>query len=384
MISRTLFFSFTCLFPLTGFAEEAIDPERAANTIILDDIGVANLRIKTEPVLETDFETTVFAIGRIHEIPARRAALSSRIPGSIKSINVYEGDFVKRGQVLAVVESRQPGNPPPSVGIESPIAGMVIASHVRIGQPVEPAEELLDISDRSNMWAVARIPEQENAATKIGAKARIRVPALGDETIVATLTRYGTSADDKTGTVEGIFEIPNPDLKLQPGMRAEFNIITSTRDWVMAVPREAVQGDPTKRLVFVKDFDLPNAFVKAPLVLGERNDRYFEVIQGLFPGDEVVTKGSYELSFAGSGGGMSLKEALDAAHGHEHNEDGSEMTAEQKAAAESEGDGHGHGAGGEPGMLDWIIRIWAAVATVLLLVWLQAILRKRKSQPVAA
>jgi len=52
----------------------------------------------------------------------------------------------------------------------------------------------------------------------------------------------------------------------------------------------------------------------------------------LFPGDEVVTQGAYPLSFAGKGG-ISLKEALDAAHGHEHNEDGSEMTADQQAMA---------------------------------------------------
>src|SRR5690606_14217382 len=58
-------------------------------------------------------------------------------------------------------------------------------------------------------------------------------------------------------------------------------------------------------------------------------------------GDEVVTRGSYSLGFAGAGGGPSLKEALDSAHGHEHNEDGSEMTADQKAAGTANGD-HDH------------------------------------------
>jgi len=37
--------------------------------IILDATGVANLRIQTVEVEERDFETTVFAIGRIEEIP---------------------------------------------------------------------------------------------------------------------------------------------------------------------------------------------------------------------------------------------------------------------------------------------------------------------------
>ena len=64
-------------------------------------------------------------------------------------------------------------------------------------------------------------------------------------------------------------------------------------------------------LLYVKDFELPNAFVRAPVELGEQNDGYVEVKNGLFPGDEVVTQGSYSLGFAG-GGSVSLKEALDA------------------------------------------------------------------------
>jgi hypothetical protein len=73
-----------------------------------------------------------------------------------------------------------------------------------------------------------------------------------------------------------------------------------------------------------------------------------EILDGLFPGDEVVTRGSYSLGFAGGGSGVSLKEAMDAAHGHDHNEDGSEMTPEQKAAAAKAGGGddHAHTGGG--------------------------------------
>ena len=56
-----------------------------------------------------------------------------------------------------------------------------------------------------------------------------------------------------------------------------------------------------------------------------------EVLAGLIGGDEVVTNGAYSLAFAGKGS-VSLKEALDAAHGHEHNEDGSEVGGGQKRA----------------------------------------------------
>ena len=62
-------------------AEEAIDPERAANTIILTESGVKNLRIELIEAEERTFNETVFAIGRIEDVPGRGYAISSRIPG---------------------------------------------------------------------------------------------------------------------------------------------------------------------------------------------------------------------------------------------------------------------------------------------------------------
>ncbi|MEC5129459.1 efflux RND transporter periplasmic adaptor subunit [Verrucomicrobiales bacterium BCK34] len=364
---------------ISGFSQESpINNDRAANTIILDAAGVKNLNIETEMVEERDFETTVFAVGRIEELPEHRAVLSSRIAGRIIELKVFLGDSVKKGDVLARVESRQPGSPPPVIDLISPMDGIVVESHARLGEPVEPNQVVLDISDRTKMWAVAKIPENEAGEIKAGTKARLHIPSLGDMSVEATLSKYGVEADREAGTIDGIFILDNKDGKMQPGMRAEFSIITRKREFVMAVPRTAVQGDPTKRVVFVEDFDLPNAYVKVPVVLGEKNDRYFEVLEGVFPGDEVVTKGSYSLSFSSGGGGPSLKEALDAAHGHEHAEDGSELTeADKKVAAGESSHDHSEDGAGSMGAVDIAIRIWAVIATLLFLVLLQGLLRKR-------
>lgn len=363
-----------------ALAEEALDPERAANTVILDETGVKNLRIDTVMAEERGFETTVFAVGRVSDIPSRRFLVSSRISGRAMEVTAIAGDKVTKGQKLVVVESRQPGDPPPRIELTAPVDGLVVESDVLAGQPVEPDQELLDISDRSVMWAIAQIPEQEAGSVHIGTSARVVVPAVRAEPFEAKLLRFGVNADREAGTVEGIFELDNPDGRLQPGMRAEFSIITARRENVMAVPEEAVQGDPTKRVVYVKDFDLPNAFVRVPVVLGEQNDRYIEVTSGLFPGDEVVTRGAYSLGFAGGGSGMSLKEALDAAHGHEHNEDGSEVTPEQKAAREAEA-GHGHGEERHTGAPRWLI-YYAIGATLALLPLAQRVWTLSRRSPV--
>jgi cobalt-zinc-cadmium efflux system membrane fusion protein len=164
------------------------------------------------------------------------------------------------------------------------------------------------------------------------------------------------TADAASGTVEAAFHVDNPELLLRPGMRAEFSIIVARHTGVTSVPRSAVQGEGPNRFVYVKDFELPNAYVKTPVVTGRSNDRAIEIVSGLFPADEVVAQGAYSLAFAG-GGSLSLKEALDAAHGHEHNADGSEISSVAKAAdrapAHAHPDVHSHE------------RIWMLVSAVL-------------------
>ena len=143
----------------------------------------------------------------------------------------------------------------------------------------------------------------------------------------------------------------------------------------MSVPRSAMQGEAASRFVYVKDFDLKNAFVKTIVEVGQVNDRYAEITNGLLPGDSVVTRGGYSLAFAG-GGSVSLKAALDAAHGHEHAADGSELTADtKKAQAGGEGgDAHGHEEGEGSG------NTWKIVSGVLGALLVASLLRGRKSK----
>ena len=326
------------------FIVSYIHAAESTDTIVLDETGVKNLRIETVEAEESDFEESVFALGRIAEIPERHGVLSSRISGRVIGLEAQEGDTVEKDQILVRVESRQPGNPPPVIDLKSPIGGLVVESHTRIGEPVEPDKELLDISDLTEVYAIARVPENQAAKLKPGSKAHIRVSALGDQPLDGEMIRFGTSADRESGTIDAIFKVANPGLRMRPDMRAEFSIVLNKRANVLGVPRAALQGDASKRFVYVKHFDLPNAFIKTPVQVGEMNDRFVEIVSGILPADEVVTKGAYSLSFAG-GGSVSLKEALDAAHGHEHAADGSEPKegdAADKPAGETDAHDDSH------------------------------------------
>jgi cobalt-zinc-cadmium efflux system membrane fusion protein len=358
---------------LIASALHAAEPKAKDNLIILDETRVKNLGIQLVEAEETVFEKTTFALGHIEVLPGKKAIVSSRIPGRAFSVLVIPHQEVDADAEVAWVESRQPGDPPPIIKLTAPISGMVSKVNLATGQPISPDQELIEIIDISTVEAAASVPQHLVGQLKVGLKANIRVSALPDKVFEATLAHIAATADENSGTIEAAFHVANPDKLLRPGMRAEFSIATSKRENVMSIPREAIQGDASGRFVYVADYGLKNAFVKTEVKTGEMNDSRVEIMSGLLPGDEVVIRGAYMLGFAGKGS-VSLKEALDAAHGHPHNDDGTEMSKEE-AAKKTDGDhDHEHGGGSEFNQLT----IFFAGTTALLLVLLIIAMMKRK------
>lgn len=359
----------------------------AVEPVILTEQGVRNLGLETVAVEEADFETTTFALGRTEAIPENRSVLSSRIPGRVVENRLKVGSYVEKGEKLALLESRQPGDPPPSVWLTAPADGTVVSVNTKLGAPVEPADSLAEFADLRTIYLIATMPQAIAGKIGQGTQARIHFPIRPEKEYTATLLKFAAcpcpdpacalgqdvstrsekaeAADLNTAGV--IFTIDNPDNQLRPGMNAECTIIMEKREGVLSVPREAIQGGPANRHVYVKHMSIPNAFDRVNVQTGLSNKDRVEILEGLFPGDEVVTRGSYSLGFAGSGGGPSLKEAMDAVHGHEHNEDGSEMTPEQKAAAAGDDHDHDHSSRGT-GMREVFFMAATGVLAVLLLV----------------
>jgi multidrug efflux pump subunit AcrA (membrane-fusion protein) len=359
----------------------------AVEPVILTEQGVKNLGLETTVVEEADFETTTFALGRTEAIPENRSVLSSRIAGRVIENRLKVGSYVEKGEKLVLLESRQPGDPPPSVWLTAPADGTVVSVNTKLGAPVEPADSLAEFADLKTIYLIATMPQAIAGKIRQGTQAKIHFPIRPDKEYTATLLKFAAcpcpdpacalgqdvstrsekaeAADLNTAGV--IFTIDNPDNQLRPGMNAECTIIMDKREGVLSVPREAIQGGPANRHVYVKHMSIPNAFDRVNVQTGLSNKERVEILEGLFPGDEVVTRGSYSLGFAGSGGGPSLKEALDAVHGHEHNEDGSEMTPVQKAAAASDDHDHGQASRGT-GMREVFFMAATGILAVLLLV----------------
>lgn len=208
------------------------------------------------------------------------------------------------------------GNPSPDAGnvsrfaVTAPFAGTVIEKKATLGELATPSEPIFTIADLGRVWILANLPEAALAKVRLGANAKVSVPAYPNETFDGRVGHIAAAVDKDTRTVAARIEVPNADGRLKPEMFATASIEVSgdkagKAAEVISLPDAAVvlmQGQPT---VFVFDAGAYEARVVEP---GERAGGRTVIKAGIKAGEQVVTAGAYALK------ARKLKSQL--GHGH--------------------------------------------------------------------
>lgn len=255
-------------------------------------LGLAVAEAELRPI-----ETTLRVIGEIRADPERSGTVSSRIAGRISSVLAQEGERVEKGQKLVEVESLQLGDPPPRVRYASPVGGIVTDRHVVVGDDVEPARHLFEVADLSEVLAVGRVFEGQIGEVSPGQSVRVRVPSYPEEVFEGVVERLGGKLDAQSRSLAVYVRVANPEARLRPHMRATLVAVTGGSELALAIPKGAVLGEGGALYAFVQDEEQPERFERRALVTGVANDRYVEVVDGLFPGERVVSEGNYSLQY---------------------------------------------------------------------------------------
>ncbi len=293
--------------------------------IIITAEAKKNLELTVEEAEIRTLEKTLTVIGQIEPIPNKSAAVSSRISGRVSAVYVTDGQTVNKGQALIQVESRQVGDPPPRVQYSAPINGVIVDVHTILGDTVEPDKHLMEVVDLSEIYAEGRIYEGQVPLVHIGQKARIIVESYPNETFSGTLEFMSGSLDLESRTLKVWLRVKNPDGKLRPNMRATLNLVTAEADSVVAVPHSAVLGEAGNYFIFVQSEANELVFERRSVVTGMKDDRYIEIIEGVYPSDKVVTLGNYQLQYVTTKA-PPKKDASSATHAEQKAEGTSTLT----------------------------------------------------------
>ncbi len=120
---------------------------------------------------------------------------------------------------------------------------------------------------------------------QVGDAVAVQVDSLNNKTFTGAISRFTREVDDNTRTMTTEIEVPNPDLRLMPGMYASVLLKVKNRPHALAVPVEAVSGDKNPTVyVLNQNHQIEVRTVK----LGLETPEDYEVLSGLKEGDLVV------------------------------------------------------------------------------------------------
>ena len=197
--------------------------------------------------------------------------------------------------------------------ISAPMDGVVTARRIELGETAVPGIQnqagtvLLTVSDMSRVEAEMEVDEASIPTVKPGQEAQVRIDAYPNQTFQGQVTEVAGSPILKASANEAIkFKvkvwIKNPPLTIKPGLSAQADIFTGSRDQALAIPIQSL----VTREIKAKPGETPKAgaprdeegvwlFNKEgktqfmPVKTGLMGDLNVEVLEGLKGGETVVT-----------------------------------------------------------------------------------------------
>jgi len=192
-------------------------------------------------------------------------------------------------QVKTISETHQIN---PIIILFAPIRGKIIENKATLGAMVDQETEILTILDPTVLCMDAEIYEKDIAKIRIGQEVEISVPAYPGETFVGKIRYISDVLNEETRTITIRSEVENKSYKLKPGMFADIKIILDSQSKALVLPKEAILDDKEYKIVFIK---INEKYFPQVVEIGAKENNLIEILSGIKEGDEVITKGNYQL-----------------------------------------------------------------------------------------
>lgn len=173
--------------------------------------------------------------------------------------------------------------------IISPVDGMIVSKNIEAGQTVAASFEtptLFNVAeDLTKMKIEASVVEADIAKVKEGQTVEFSVDSYPDEIFTGTVTQVRNEAvtNSNVVTYEVIIEVDNSDLKFKPGMTANVEIITASKNDILVSPNKALRFSIDNGETRYKD--------KGLWILDNGQPRRLAVITGIYDDDSIEVSG---------------------------------------------------------------------------------------------
>ena len=223
--------------------------------------------------------------GTVQLATTARSEIRGQFPGRIVSVTKQVGDTVKRGQLLARIESSESLQVYP---VYSTVSGVVAE---RNGNPGDVTFDraLYVIIDPAQTTVVFNIFPKDLAAIQPGMAVQIDTME-GTAIAAARLGQYLPDGNAEAGTALMRASVPNRGGRLRPGMALRGRVTINAVKVPLAVRTEALQRFRDFTVVFAnygQDYEV------RMLELGRKSPEWTEVLSGIKPGTPYAAKGAF-------------------------------------------------------------------------------------------
>ena len=224
-------------------------------------------------------------VGTVQLAPAARSEVRAQFPGRVVAVTRAVGDYVRKGQLLARIESSESLQIYP---VYSPVSGVVAERNANVGN-VAYDQPIYVISDPQATTVVFNVFPRDLAFVRPGQ--RVTIETLDGQPVAdSTLSGYLPEGNAEAGTALMRASLPNRDGRWRAGMALHGRVVVNAVTVPLAVRTEALQPFREFTVVFAnygEDYEV------RMLELGRKSAEWTEVLSGLKPGTPYAAKGAF-------------------------------------------------------------------------------------------
>ncbi|HEY1150858.1 MAG TPA: efflux RND transporter periplasmic adaptor subunit, partial [Pseudoduganella sp.] len=311
--------------------------DAASSGIAIDDRTRQNLGVRTAEAREGQLASAVDAVGTVAWDESRVALVQARSSGIVERLFVrvpfaqvrkgqplaelYVPDFVaaqeeylaarrlqaegmsgvadaarQRMRLAGMTEEQiqaveRSGKVNARVTVTAPESAVVAELSAREGMAVSAGAALFKLNGTGSAWVIADVAEGASAGLAAGAKVQLRAAALPGEVLEGRVSAILPDIDPATRTRKVRIELPNPGMRLVPGMFANVSFAAPAARKVLLAPAEAVIRTGKRNVVFVESGE--GRFEPVEVGLGAESGGQVEIRSGVKAGQRVVTSSQF-------------------------------------------------------------------------------------------
>lgn len=180
-----------------------------------------------------------------------------------------------------------------TIPVYSPVNGVIRSVNVYEGQYINEGQTLFEFADDNNLWVEAQVYPDEVQFLRPGMPAFLSVPVTVDFPLECNISFVNPSFETGKSITVVRAVIDNPDGRLHPGMFALLNVLTQ-KSHGMIIPSDALISNKTGDRVWVREES--GEFSFRMVTTGIHSGDSTLILSGLETSDQIVTSGSYLLN----------------------------------------------------------------------------------------